>query len=40
MNMKCTARMTITHRVLFSGITLEFRIPGRDKLIDFTSQTL
>jgi len=40
MNMKCTVKMTITLRVLFSGIILESKIQGKDKHIDFTLQTL
>lgn len=36
MNMKCTAKMTTTRKVLFSGITSEFRIPVKDRLTDFT----
>ena len=40
MNMKCTAKMTIILRVLFSGIISESKIQGKDKHTDFTLQTL
>lgn len=40
MNMKCTVRMTIIHKVLYNGITSEYRTQEKDKLTDSILQTL